>query len=35
VYRHYCAVVVVLYEIATEGGERRFAVLYPQTQTRE
>lgn len=29
------AVVVVLYEIPTAGGERRFAGLYPQIQAKE
>lgn len=33
--RHDCAVVVVLYEIAAAGGERRFAAFYPQLQIRE
>lgn len=35
VCRHYCAVEVVLYEIAAPGGERIFTVFYPQTQNRE
>lgn len=34
-HKHYCAVVIVLYETAAAEGEERFAVFYSQIQSRE